>query len=89
MMGKALMNDVEDELQKLLIVDKLRRREGWYETRKSARLFSGCCKGCRRGRRGFRDCFETYNRLLELLQGVQNVVCSPIWGLGPCIVGSC
>ena len=32
-MGKALTNDVEDELQKLLIVDKLRKKEGWYETR--------------------------------------------------------
>ena len=38
MMGKALTSDVEDELQKLLIVDKLRRREGWYETRE--------CWGC-------------------------------------------
>lgn len=34
-MGKALTNDVEDELQKLLVVDKLRRKEGWYETRES------------------------------------------------------
>jgi hypothetical protein len=33
--GKALVNDVEDELQKLLVVAKLRGREGWYETRKS------------------------------------------------------
>jgi len=39
MMGKALTNDVEEELQKLMIVDKLRRREGWYETRELARRF--------------------------------------------------
>jgi len=39
-MGKALTNDVEDELQKLLIVDKLRRRDGWYETRESLLFFS-------------------------------------------------
>ncbi|KAK1921685.1 HotDog domain-containing protein [Papiliotrema laurentii] len=37
-MGKALTNDVEDELQKLLVVDKLRRKEGWYETRPYARF---------------------------------------------------
>jgi hypothetical protein len=30
--GKAITSDVEEDLQKLLIVEKLRGREGWYET---------------------------------------------------------
>lgn len=38
MRGKALMNDVEDELQKLRIVHRLRTREGWYETRPYAKF---------------------------------------------------
>lgn len=32
------MNDVEDELQKLRIVHRLRTREGWYETSESDEL---------------------------------------------------
>ena len=34
--GKALMSDVEKELQNLLVVARLRNKEGWYESSKSS-----------------------------------------------------
>jgi hypothetical protein len=61
-MGKALTSDVEEELQKLLVVDKLRRREGWYETRELAWFRSSRC--CRLAR-----CHSTETqRYLRLVQ---------------------
>ena len=44
-LGRALTNDIEQELQRLFIVDKLRHKEGWYETRTCASFPHGAGEG--------------------------------------------
>lgn len=62
--GKAVMNEVEADLQKLFLVAKMRAKSEWYETRAlfSVDLFSFCaifgifqCQGWKRRMGGGKD----------------------------------
>jgi hypothetical protein len=44
--GKAVMNEVEKELQNLYLVAKLRAKQGWYETSESVCCARVVVRGC-------------------------------------------